>query len=619
MRRKWLLFIPASLAGKPSVRVNKLFGSAALDGLITPEKFQGQSGGGIDLNLIQGETMLKIAKWALPEFWTVFLILMLMNVYTHAQTAPEMQDATIALTSNGGDLKDPHLHIKYQVNGSGVNQSQESVIQFNLAVVPPGVTASNIQEADLVLYIDPSSVTPGTITVCELASTPAWQTGTITGANLPVCNAGAQLTSFNVSSSEVASGGFVVVNITPMVRDWISGTPNNGIMLQADSAVISAASGGVASAVNARIDSMKDNGSGFPPQLQIILQQQGPQGVQGPTGPIGPTGPQGIPGPSGTIGPGGITGPQGAIGPAGPAGAQGPGGDPGPVGPAGAAGLTGPAGPAGPAGADGAQGPIGISVVGPIGPTGPAGANGTDGAVGPKGDTGATGNAGPTGAASTVPGPQGPQGPAGNAYAGIWKSTSSYQAGQMVLRTPDGGSTGPFFNLTGNNNGDPVYDSIDWVLISGTLTLPTDPEGSLTMQANIGLEGGLGNDFDVVPLLASSTTISAACKGWTGSGNLPLLCGGLTPTSVTIPAGGFSVTTSPVAQTDGEDSRSSFVIGYTQTNGTTVELVSCGILAGSASCTSGGSPTSIPAGVYAWMAIQDLSGGPYSIMWTIVQ
>ena len=164
----------------------------------------------------------------------------------------------------------------------------------------------------MILYIDPSSQTPGTITVCSWLLCRRGTPGT-SQVKSPACNAGASVVPFIVSSSAVANGGFVVVPITSMVRDWLGGAPNNGIMLQADSASQSAWIDGVSSAVDARIDSMKDNGSGFPPQLQIILQQQGPAGPAGQTGPTGPAGPQGLqgpqglPGPGGTIGPGGIT------------------------------------------------------------------------------------------------------------------------------------------------------------------------------------------------------------------------------------------------------------------------------------------------------------------------
>lgn len=530
---------------------------------------------------------MKCFKWLLSFGLLLFPSLVL------GQTAIPLQDATIALTSSGGDLRDPHLHVKYSVTNAGVNNSQEAVIQFNLGILPPGITASQIQEAELVLYVDPSSVTPGTITVCELASSPTWQTGTITGVNLPACNTGAQLTSFNVSSSEVLSGGFVLVNITPMVRDWVSGVVNNGIMLQADSAIASS----TGTAVNARIDSMKDNGSGYPPQLQIILQQQG---AVGPQGPVGPAGPQGVPGPGGTVGPGGITGPQGPQGLPGPQGATGSTGSTGPMGPAGSTGATGPSGangtsftyagvfalntangysanvvvtdqngsayistqpnagaldpsqdttnwslivsagapglnglpgpqgaqgnagesitgPQGPigntgaVGSTGASGPIGPQglqgipgvqgpagtpgsqgAIGPVGPSGVAGAQGTQGpqgatgAIGPQGPqglastvAGPVGATGPAGAASTVAGPQGPTGPtgatgpAGSPYAGVWSNTGQYAVGQMVLRTGLSGTQGPFFNMTGNNAGDPATDAVNWAYLGGTLAVST--------------------------------------------------------------------------------------------------------------------------------------------------
>ena len=190
------------------------------------------------------------------------------------------------------------------------------------------------------------------------------------------------------------------------------------------------------------------------PVLTVGAQgQQGPPGPAGAVGPAGPIGPQGIPGLS-------ITGPQGPAGPAGAAstipGPAGPQGAPGPQGIQGIPGVTGAAGAPGAAGPAGIQGPPGvIGDPGPIGPPGPAGLD------------------------SIIPGPAGPQGipgpPASPLYAGIWTPSGTYTTGQEVMRAAGIGTPGPFFNLTGNNGGDPASDSADWVYCCGTAMLGYTP------------------------------------------------------------------------------------------------------------------------------------------------
>ena len=95
----------------------------------------------------------------------------------------------------------------------------------------------------------------------------------------------------------------------------------------------------------------------IPRDIQVAIDNVGPQGPRGPQGPAGPRGADGAPGP---------TGPPGATGPAGPAGLAGPAGERGPAGPPGPAGV-GPAGPQGPQG--------------PAGPPGPQGERGEPGAA----------------------------------------------------------------------------------------------------------------------------------------------------------------------------------------------------------------------------------------------
>ncbi|HEV2521987.1 MAG TPA: M14 carboxypeptidase N/E family protein [Candidatus Acidoferrales bacterium] len=132
-------------------------------------------------------------------------------------------------------------------------------------------------------------------------------------------------------------------------------------------------------------------------------------------------------------------------------------------------GLQGQQGPPGPAGPQGVPGPPGLSIIGPQGPAGTPGPAGLQGAPG---------------ADSTIPGPQGPAGPAGkdgapgrNPFRGIWSASATYQQGDEVIRVPGIGSPGPFWNVTGNNRGDPASDTATWSYCCGTPVL-----GYTTMQ-----------------------------------------------------------------------------------------------------------------------------------------
>lgn len=57
---------------------------------------------------------------------------------------------------------------------------------------------------------------------------------------------------------------------------------------------------------------------------------------------------------------------------------------------------------------------------------------------------------------------------AGSGFA-TYKVDGCYQAGDAVTRNSKwGGSVGPFFNLTGINMGDPIYDPTNWYYCCGT-------------------------------------------------------------------------------------------------------------------------------------------------------
>ncbi len=272
-----------------------------------------------------------------------------------------------------------------------VNSQSRALLQFDLSTLPAGTTASGVAKATLKLWVsqpcrpdfdiyglwaywtlnpcDPGPAPAGSFDVRRITS--GWSEGTVMGQTAPAIG--------SAVASAVPAGGanlFVAVDVTPAVKEWLSGTANHGLALVANAA-----------GTQVQFDSKESTQSSHPAELEIAL--------AGPQGPAGPTGPQGAPGLPGVPG---AKGPQGNPGPAGATGARGTTGAAGGTGPVGVVGPTGAAGPTGVAGAIGAQGATGaIGVTGPVGATGLTGAVGPIGSAGPTGATGATGAKGPTG------------------------------------------------------------------------------------------------------------------------------------------------------------------------------------------------------------------------------
>jgi hypothetical protein len=256
------------------------------------------------------------------------------------QTVPLVGDTFILPGSNTnyGSLA--------SVSIGGVSGFQ-GLFQFDLSELPPGTVAANVASASLRLYVEKVGAA-GAIDVSVAAS--AWSEQTVTGTTSPGVGS---LVAGPIGVP--AAGAYLSIPVTGQVQAWLSGAPNNGLIVTADP-----------STAAFFIDSKEATATSHPAVLEInLLGQPGQAGAQGAAGAAGPTGP---------TGPNGATGSQGAAGAAGPAGPAGP------VGPTGAAGATGPQGPAGAAGPQGATGPVG-----PTGPQGAAGVAGPAGATGPTG------------------------------------------------------------------------------------------------------------------------------------------------------------------------------------------------------------------------------------------
>ena len=290
-----------------------------------------------------------------------------------AQTLPLVGDAFImpgSASNFGGTVN---------VNVGGVSGYQ-GLFQFDLSKLPPGTIAANISSASLRLYVNKIGAA-GSINVN--VATASWTESTVTGQSGVGVG---QLVAGPIVVS--VAGSYVSIPITTQVQAWLSGAPNNGLILTASP-----------STASLFFDSKENTTTSQLAAIDVILTPPaGPNGAAGPAGAPGATGPAGVPG---------ATGPVGDAGPQGQAGVTGSTGPTGPAGPAGATGATGPKGPSGAVGPTGTTGPIG-----PVGPAGPTGATGVAGAGGPGGPTGPTGPPGNTGPAGST-GPTGPNGPQG--------------------------------------------------------------------------------------------------------------------------------------------------------------------------------------------------------------
>lgn len=300
------------------------------------------------------------------------------SAMAYSQAVPS-QIANVGTGDKGRDGNGGDLQIQYDVD-RGANHNSKAYIQFDLSAFPANLSPTGIEKASVVLYVEQGG-NAGTFAVCQVGEN--WSPATINGTNAPGC-AGSS-TNVTVTPATARFGGFLTIDITPVVQSWFTsgGSNNFGILLAPNPPAPGEQSG-----VDLSVDALQHD-RGYPPILNLVLQSQGPVGPQGATGPLGPVGPQGAMGLIGPVGPQGAVGPQGNVGPVGLTGPVGPQGNVGP------AGLTGPIGPQGAVGPAGVTGPVGPQ--GNVGPAGPAGPTGPQGAAGP---TGPPGPAGPTQAPS---------------------------------------------------------------------------------------------------------------------------------------------------------------------------------------------------------------------------
>jgi hypothetical protein len=309
--------------------------------------------------------------------------LMLLPTVAWADSARLAGDAYTNLgdANNYGTL--PNINV-------GGTPGAQGLLLFDLT----SLSGTNVASARLRMYVD-TVTTAGTVDLG--AANASWTESTVTGmSGIGVGSA--------IGTASISSTGYVTFDVSAQVAAWLSGSPNNGLILTADSGTPNLA---------IVFDSKENVATSHPATLEVVF--AGPTGATGALGAPGTTGSTGLTGATGPTGPTGATGPTGT---AGAAGSTGPTGPTGPVGATGATGNAGPAGATGPTGATGATGPIGAT-----------GATGATGAAGGTGSTGATGNAGSTGMA----GPTGATGATGAAFSNVLSVDSTVHSGSFTI------------------------------------------------------------------------------------------------------------------------------------------------------------------------------------------
>ena len=134
-----------------------------------------------------------------------------------------------------------------------VESTQTSFIQFDLSAIPAGYTSADITKASLKLYV--SAVTKaGSFNVDYVNGT--WTESTIDASNAPALGT---TIAASVPLTTASKNQFILIDITTAVQAWLSGTPNDGIALVANSPL------------NASFDSKESTSTSHAAELDIVF------------------------------------------------------------------------------------------------------------------------------------------------------------------------------------------------------------------------------------------------------------------------------------------------------------------------------------------------------------
>ncbi|HEY7388734.1 MAG TPA: DNRLRE domain-containing protein [Bryobacteraceae bacterium] len=186
-------------------------------------------------------------------------------------------------------------------NGTTLNigGGNSALILFDFSSLPSDIVDSNIQKATLTVFVN-KAFTSGGLDISPVLR--GWSESAVTYNNRPGVGG-----PFQRNVPVTASGSYVTVDITSLVRQWVGEV---GEKLDNNGVAISAALAQPNTVVS--LDSKESTSTSHPPFLEVTLVSEGPPGPQGPQGLQGAQGPRG---PAGIAGGPGPQGPQGVPGP----------------------------------------------------------------------------------------------------------------------------------------------------------------------------------------------------------------------------------------------------------------------------------------------------------------
>jgi hypothetical protein len=452
-------------------------------------------------------------------------------------------DTYVDNTVNHGSL--PNVTI------GGIHGAQ-GLLHFDLSTLPVGTTASQVNKATLFVYVNTVGAA-GNITVNE--ATTSWSESTVTTA--PGIGAPANGSGGIVAIATGIYPGFVAIDVTSAVEDWLNGTNNYGLVFTS----------GPTTDAQINLDSKESTTTSHPAVLMVTLQNAGPTGATGATGAVGPSGPAGPAGPAGATGSAGAPGSQGPQGATGASGANGAGyaatstsSLPVNSGSTTFATQTGLAYSAGArarassaanganymeglvtsysgtsliinvdtTGGSGTHADWNLNVAGNVGPQGPQGPSGPAGSTGSPGSTGAAGPVGPSG----PQGPTGPTGPAGSDGTGAAPTAVplSFSGGHTTIN-----STAFYYNPSNSTQSSSL-------VAENTIAVPAACTPTMTIWSF--LPSGVGNP---VTWHVNLVTTSNATDTWTaGTSVASCTTAGSTGAAVKCTATGTSVAANSV-------------------------------------------------------------------------
>ncbi|MGA3107313.1 MAG: DNRLRE domain-containing protein [Terriglobales bacterium] len=148
----------------------------------------------------------------------------------------------------------------------GVESSETTFIQFNLASIPAGYTGADITQATLKLYVN-TVTTAGSFNVDYVNG--AWTESTITADKAPAL--GTTIVA-SVPLVTTDKNQYILINVTEAVQAWLNGSQaNDGIALVGNSPV------------SATFDSKETTSTSHPAELDIVFAPGSGGGITGIT------------------------------------------------------------------------------------------------------------------------------------------------------------------------------------------------------------------------------------------------------------------------------------------------------------------------------------------------